>query len=322
VKRPRIIVTNRIHADVANLLAAEGDLIANPNPEPWPASQLLANASEADALMVFMPDRIDEAFLSCCPRLKVIAAALKGYDNFDVAACARRGIWFTIVPDLLTEPTAELALSFMLAVSRNLLAGDRYVRSGRFRGWRPTFYGRTLHGSTVGILGYGAVGKALALLLQPFHCRLLLFDVNHEAASLSHVLAESDYLLTLLPLTPSTLHFLNAERLRHVKYGCVVVNVGRGSLVDEQAIADALESGHLGGYAADTFEMEDWARTDRPSGVNASLLASSEKTLFTPHLGSAVAQARLEIERAAALSLIQALRGEVPAHAITSPVQD
>lgn len=294
------------------MLEQEGELIANPNPEPWPEAELRAHASQADALMVFMPDRIDDAFLAACPRLKVIAAALKGYDNFDVEACTQRGIWFTIVPDLLTQPTAELALALMLALARNVLAGDRHVRSRQFRGWRPALYGRSVYGAAVGIVGFGKVGKALAVLLQPFQVRLSTFDVDDEPPALERLLSESDFVVPLLPLNASTLHFFSADRVGTMRPGALLVNVSRGSVVDEQAVAAALASGHLGGYAADTFEMEDWARADRPEAIPPALLAASN-TVFTPHLGSAVSEVRLEVERCAAASIIQALRGELPA---------
>jgi phosphonate dehydrogenase len=315
VRRPRIAVSQRIFPETAALLAAEGEVIANLGPEPWPGAELRMHAAQADALMVFMPDWIDDAFLAGCPRLKIIAAALKGFDNFDVEACTRRGVWFTIVPDLLTEPTAELALALMLAVARNVMPGDRHVRSGVFRGWRPALYGATLFGATVGIIGFGAVGKALARLLEPFRVRILTFDVADTPDALEYLLRESQYVVPLLPLTPDTLHTLNRDRITTMRPGAFLINVGRGSLVDEQAVVQALDSGHLGGYAADTFEMEDWARPGRPNRVPASLL-NSDHAVFTPHLGSAVHGARLGIERLAATSICQALRGETPDHAV------
>jgi phosphonate dehydrogenase len=315
MRRSRIVVTQRIFPETAELLAAEGELTANPGPEPWPEAELRMQAAQADALMVFMPDRIDDAFLAGCPHLKIIGAALKGYDNFDVGACTRRGVWFTIVPDLLTEPTAELALALMLAVARNVIPGDRHVRSGVFRGWRPTLYGATLFGATVGVIGFGVVGKALARLLEPFRARILTFDVADTADALEHLLRESQYVVPLLPLTSDTLHMLSRDRIAIMAPGAFLINVGRGSVVDEEVVAQALASGHLGGYAADTFEMEDWARPGRPDQIPASLL-NSDRAVFTPHLGSAVRGARLEIERLAATSICQALRGETPDHAV------
>jgi phosphonate dehydrogenase len=315
MRRKQIVVTQRIFPETAALLAAEGEVIANPGPEPWPDAELRMHTAEADALMVFMPDWIDDAFLAGCPHLKIIAATLKGYDNFDVEACTRRGVWFTIVPDLLTEPTAELALALMLAVARNVIPGDQHVRSGAFRGWRPALYGTTLFGATVGIIGFGAVGRALAGLLEPFRTRIITFDIVDTPKALEHLLRESQYVVPLLPLTSDTLHMLNRDRIAIMRSGAFLINVGRGSVVDEDAVGHALASGHLAGYAADTFEMEDWARPGRPDRVPATLL-ESEHAVFTPHLGSAVRGARQEIERLAATSICQALRGETPGHAV------
>lgn len=318
--RPRVVVTQRIHPEVADLLGTAAEPILNHSVEPLPQAELLRRAQDSQALIVFMPDAIDDAFLAACPSLKIIAAALKGYDNFDVAACTRRGIWFTIVPDLLTAPTAELALALLLGLGRNVSAGDRLVRSGDFRGWRPILYGAGLSGSTVGLVGFGAVGQALARLLAPFGCRVLHFDPqSHAGVPLAELLAASDFVLPLVPLTPATRHWFGRDTLAQMKPGAYLVNVARGSVVDEEAVADALEFGRLAGYAADTFEMEDWARTDRPRAISPRLLADHERTLFTPHLGSAVARVRLAVERAAALEVLAVLRGERPPGAINAP---
>ena len=318
----RVVVTQCIHAEVQDLLSAHAEVVVNKRSTNWTRPDLLHLAHDADALMVFMPDSLDDEFLSACPHLRIIAAALKGFDNFDVAACTRRGIWFTIVPDLLTEPTAELALGLTLSLARNVLSGDRLIRSDTFEGWRPVLYGTGLAGSTVGLVGYGEVAQALARMLQGFSCRILYHDPASLAASIpfEHLLAASDFVLPLIPLTPDTFHLFNRKTLAQMKFGAFLINVSRGSVVDEEAVADALESGSLAGYAADTFEMEDWARSDRPPHISPRLLALPEKTLFTPHLGSAVARVRLEIERAAAANILQVLRGERPSSAINQPL--
>jgi phosphonate dehydrogenase len=305
----RVTITQSVFPETIALLSAHKVTIGPPT-------------SDAEALMVFMPDSLDEASLRSLHNLKIIAAALKGCDNFDVEACTRLGIWFTIVPDLLTEPTAELALVLMLGLARNVLAGDRLIRSREFQGWRPILYGTGLAGSTVGMVGFGAVGRALARMLEGFSCRVLYFDPSVEGSTpFDAVLAASDFLLPLLPLTPDTFHLVGRQALTRMKRGAYLINVSRGSVVDEEAIADALESGHLAGYAADTFEMEDWARRDRPREINPRLLRLPDRTLFTPHLGSAVAAARREIERTAANNILQALRGEQPSGAINNPVR-
>jgi phosphonate dehydrogenase len=318
---PRVVVTQRIHSEVKQLLATRAEVLVNEGLEPWPRGELLKAARDAEGLMVFMPDALDDEFLAACPRLKIIAAALKGADNFDVQACTRRGIWFTIVSDLLTEPTAELALTLLLGLARNVLPGDRHVRSGDFQGWRPTLYGTGLGASTVGIVGFGRVGRALARMLKGFDCRVLSCDirpagVQAEASSLEHLLSESDFVLPLVPLTSETFHLFQRDTLAKMKRGAFLVNVCRGSVVDEEAVADALESGHLSGYAADTFEMEDWARADHPRAISDRLLRFADRTLFTPHLGSAVASVRLAIEHAAASDILQALNGLRPAGAV------
>ena len=306
--RVKVAITQRVFPEVIELLSPHAEVTVGPP------------ARDADALMVFMPDSLDEAFLRECPNLKIVAGALKGCDNFDVDACARLGIWFTIVPDLLTEPTAELALALLLGLARNVLPGDRLIRSGEFQGWRPILYGTGLAGSTVGIIGFGAVGRALARMLHGFSCRVQYYDPAVDGSTaLDVLLASSDFVLPLLPLTAGTYHLLGRDTLAGMKRGAYLINVSRGSVVNEEAVANALESGHLAGYAADTFEMEDWALLNRPREMNPRLLRRSDRTLFTPHLGSAVASARFEIELAAANNILQALRGERPSGAINNP---
>jgi phosphonate dehydrogenase len=307
---PRVIITQRPFPETMDLLSPHAEVIIGPP------------ARDAEALMVFMPDSLDAAFLESCPNLKIVAAALKGYDNFDVDACTRLGIWFSIIPDLLTEPTAELALALMLALARNVSSGDRLIRSGEFQGWRPILYGTGLAGSTIGLIGYGAVGRALARMLEGFSCRVQYNDAAlNDSTPLETLLATSDFVLPLLPLTGETLHLLGRDALARMNPGAYLINVSRGSVVDEDSVAEALESGHLAGYAADTFEMEDWAREDRPREINPRLLRLTDRTLFTPHLGSAVVSARREVERAAACNILQALRGERPSGAINRPAQ-
>ncbi len=329
VSKPRVVVTHWVHPQVIALLESRCEVIANPERGTWARPHLLSLVGDAEAIMVFMPDSIDAAFLEHCPKLKVVGAALKGYDNFDVDACTERGIWFTIVPDLLTVPTAELTIGLMLALGRRMGEGDQLIRDGRFTGWRPQLYGTGLAGSTVGIIGMGAVGKALAQRLANFETRILYSDPvrlptalearwHAERVELMELLRESDYIIPMVPLTEASLHLIDAERLRAVKPDALLINACRGSVVDEQAVAEALLENRLGGYAADVFELEEWARPDRPREVPEALLAHS-RTLFTPHLGSAVDGVRREIALQAARNILQALAGERPNDAINAP---
>lgn len=316
----KILVTNWVHPEVLGVLEAMGEVEANPDRQPWSREDVLRRARDCDAMLGFMTDCVDEAFLAQCPRLRVIGCALKGADNYDIEACRRRGIALSIVPDLLTVPTAELTIGLMIMLGRNLLTGDSIVRAAPFKGWKPILYGKGLEGAAVGIVGMGAVGQAIAHRLRGFRCQLAYADDRPLAPAkedalailrrdLPHLLRESDYLVLALPLTPGSHHLMDAWALAQMKPGALLINPARGSLVDEAAVADALESGHLGGYAADVFETEDWALPDRPDDINARLKAHP-RTVLTPHLGSAVDSIRREIAMAAARDIQRFLAGQ------------
>lgn len=327
---PQVVVTNRAFPETLALLTQHTEVKVNSSAVPWSGEELLAHSRKATGVLVYMTDRIDQRFFAACPALRVVGAALKGYDNIDIDAATAAGVWVTIVPDLLTAPTAELAIGLMLALSRNIVVGDRSVREQDFHGWRPQFYGTGLSGSTVGIIGLGRVGQAIAERLVPFGCRLLAYDPNLRRpppAIASHLamtpfpalLANSDFVVLALPLTPATQHLINAETIDLMKHGARIINAARGSLVDEAAVATALADGKLAGYAADVYECEDWARSDRPRCIDPRLRAIGAPTVLTPHLGSAVINIRREIELAAATSIVEALDGRVPQNALNQP---
>jgi phosphonate dehydrogenase len=327
---PLILVTHRIFPETRAMLDTAGTVAAPPkNKYAIDLTELRRAAAQTTAIMAFMPDRVDDAFLAACPRLRIVAGALKGYDNFDAAAFTRHGVWLSIVPDLLTVPTAELTIGLMIGVARHLRSGDAHVRGGDFAGWRPTLYGRGLAGTTAGLIGLGAIGRAIAERLAPFGMRLLYTDPRdaverkeeeHGLArvTLDDLLTQADYVITAAPLTSDTLHLLNDATLTRMKPGSLLINPSRGSVVDEAAVLRALQSGHLGGYAADVFEMEDWQRQDRPRIVAKALL-EHPNTLFTPHLGSAVVEARLAIERRAAENILDCFESRRPRDAVAGP---
>jgi phosphonate dehydrogenase len=329
-RRYKVVVTNWVHDDVLDFLAARFSVDANRRREPWPEWELRQRAGDAEALMAFMPDRVDNRFLAACPDLRIVAGALKGYDNFDVEACTERGVWLTIVPDLLTEPTAELAVGLTIALARNVMAGDRYVRDGQFEGWRPLFYGTGLAGATVGIVGMGAVGRAIAERLRGFKTETVYYDrqplpaaaekeLGVRAVSFNEALARSDFVILALPLVQETTQIIGRDALKRMKPGSYLVNPARGSLVHEEAVADALETGRLAGYAADVFEMEDWARTGRPDIVSFRLQQYRDRTVLTPHLGSPVDGVRRDIAMEAAMSIVDCFEGRRPRGAVNAP---
>ncbi len=328
--KPKVVLTHCVHPEVIELLADHCEVVPNATYETLARDEILRRTQDAEAIMVFMPDSVDEAFLRVCPHLRVISCALKGYDNYDVDACTRHGVWITNVPDLLTIPTAELTIGLLIGLTRKVLAGDRFVRGGLFNGWRPALYGAGLTGKTLGIIGMGAVGQAIVQRLAGYEMRMLYTDPvalpkekethwNLGRVELAELLAASNFVVPMVPYRDATLHLIDAGALAQMKPGAFLVNACRGSVVDEEAVVEALASGRLAGYAADVFEMEEWARPDRPHAIPQALLEDRERPLFTPHIGSAVDTVRLEIELEAARNILQALRSETPKGAINRP---
>jgi phosphonate dehydrogenase len=321
------VVTHWVHPEVGDYLAGFCDAVMPARDEGvWPKPRL---AADADGLMACMADSIDEAFLAGCRRLRVVSATLKGYDNFDAEACTRRGVWLTIVPDTLIAPTGELAIGLVIGLMRRITEGHDHVRGGGFAGWRPQLYGSTLQGATVGVLGMGQLGQAVARRLAGFGSQVAYHDARRLDAQTERALAvsyhglaqlaeASDVIVVALPLTSQTRHLIDVPLLQRLRPGAFLVNVGRGSVVDEQAVASALEAGRLGGYAADVFAMEDWALPGHPASIPDRLLRHP-RTLFTPHLGSAVDDVRRNMSLESAHQIRQVLQGRRPDHAVNAP---
>ena len=326
----KIVVPNWIEDETLARLSAHGDVVTSEGRDPLADDELRAACADASALMAFMTECVDRPFLDACPKLKIIAGALKGFDNLDQRACTDARVLLTYVPNLLTEPTAELAIGLSIALARNMRAGDAHLRSGTFAGWRPNFYGGSLQGATVGIIGGGAVGRETMRLLSGFRGRRIYFDENRldpttekaldaQYAPLDDLTRLSDFIILALPLTDQTKHIVNVSFLAAMKQGTYLVNPARGSLVDEAAVVEALNTGRLAGYAADTFEMEDWHRPDRPRQVHPALLAC-DQTVLTPHIGSAVSEVRRQIAAEAADEINAFLSGKRPRHAVNPEV--
>jgi phosphonate dehydrogenase len=324
-----IVVSHRVFPETLAALAEIGNVYA-PNPrQQFAKLQLCKLAKDADAFLAFMPDMIDDAWLLRAPKLRVIAAALKGYDNFDLTACTRRGVWVSNVPDLLTAPTSELTIGLMISLARKIRAGDSRIRKCGYSRWQPDLYGRGICGSTVGLIGMGMIGTAIADRLQGFGATLLYFDkkllqkdlekrLKLTRCALPELLARCDFLIVALPLTASTYHLLNDDALAACKQGALLINPARGSVVNEAAVIRALESGRLGGYAADVFECEDLSIPGHPKSIPSRLL-EHPATLFTPHLGSAVEPVRRAIELRAVANIADWACGRPPRDAVNHP---
>jgi phosphonate dehydrogenase len=313
-------------------LMASCDVMVGREDRGLSTEELIRMARGADALVCFVSDLIDEMALAGCPRLQVVASFDKGHDNIDVDACTTRGIWVTVVPDLLTEPTADMAMGLMLALCRKIVVGDAFVRFGQFPGWHPTrFMGQTLHGKVLGIVGMGAIGRAVARRARGFDMPVLYSDpaslppdvergLGASPRSLTELLGEADIVLLAVPLTRETFHLLDGGRLALMKPAALLINICRGSVVDEEAVALALANDRLAGYAADVFALEDQQEILHPSFIPEGILKMGERTVLTPHLGTATLEVRQALSLAAAENVLSALRGERPPGAVNHVV--
>jgi phosphonate dehydrogenase len=283
------------------------------------AETIAREARDADALCFFVPDYVDAALIERLPRLRILAGFGKGYDNVDVAAATARAIWVTNVPDALTDGTADLAWALLLGLARRVAEGDAFVRSGRFTGWSATApLGTAVSGKVLGVVGFGAVGRAIAKRAEGFAMRVLPCDLD-SGSSLDDVLRSSDFIVLAVPLSEATYHLIDARRLSLLRPTAMLINVARGSTVDEGAILAALERRTLAGYAADVFELEDRQVPDRPITIASRLLALRNCTLFTPHAGTATRDDRIRLAVVQAQSVLDVLEGRRPQTAVNDP---
>ncbi len=254
-----------------------------------------------DAAVCYLVDLIDEQFLAT-PGLRALATVSVGLDHVDLVAAERFGIPIAYTPDVLTEATADLTFALMLGAARRMGEAERYLRAGRWTEWSfDLLLGTDVHGKTLGIVGPGRIGRAVARRAEGFGMRVLFAGRDRE--ELDRVLAESDFVAVTVPLSDATRHLIGAPELARMKPGSILVNASRGAVVDEQALAGALRSKHLAAAGLDVFENEPQ--------VHPSLLAC-ETALLVPHIGSATSETREGMARLACRGLAQILRGERP----------
>ena len=260
-----------------------------------------SDPSGCDGVVCYLIDRIDEAFLAT-PGLRGIATVSVGLDHIDLAAAERHRIPIAYTPDVLTEATADLTFALLLGAARRLGESERYLRAGRWQSWSfDLLLGTDVHGKTLGIIGPGRIGRAVARRADGFGMRVLF--AGRDRSELERVLAESDFVVVTVPLSESTRHLIGAAELARMKQGAFLVNTSRGPVVDEAALAESLASGHLGGAGLDVFENEPH--------VHPALLAC-ENALMVPHIASATRETRDGMARLACRGLAQILRGERP----------
>lgn len=298
MSRPVVRVTRRLPGAVEAALAARFDTRLNPDDEPLTQEELHASLREADALLCTVTDRIDAAVIGSGPiRCRLLANFGVGFNHIDVASARGAGMAVTNTPGVLTEATADLTIALMLAVARRIGEGERLVRAGRWAGWNPTqLLGEMVSGRTLGIIGFGRIGQAVARRAsRGFGMRVLFTTptpppaeaaaaLGAEARSLEDVLAESDFVSLHCPATAATRHLMNESRLRLMRPGAFLINTARGDVVDEVALVNALRERVIAGAALDVYEGEPAVPRD---------LISMENVVLLPHLGSATEATRV-----------------------------
>jgi lactate dehydrogenase-like 2-hydroxyacid dehydrogenase len=313
--RPRVFVARRIPADGLDPILGDADANVWPDDLPPPRDELLRAVAGCDGVLTLLTDRVDDEFLDAAgPQLKVVSNYAVGFDNVDVPACTRRGIPVGNTPGVLTETTADLAFALLMAAARRLPEGDRYVRDGKWKTWGPMLLlGPDVHGSTLGIVGFGRIGQALARRAAGFGMPIIYHDVQRADPAveaefgatflpLEKLLAQADFVSLHVNLTPETRGLMNAEKLGWMKRTAVLVNTSRGPVVDARALHEALRDGVIFAAALDVTDPEPIPPDDP--------LLSLENCLVVPHIASASRATRGKMAEMAAANLLAGIRGE------------
>jgi glyoxylate reductase len=309
----RVVCTAALPVDLEALI---GEPVRLVDPADLPQA-----ISGAEALICLLTHRIDAALLDRAPRLRVVANYAVGYDNVDVPAATARGVAVANTPDVLSEATADLAFALLLAAARRLGEGERLVRAGRWTGWEPgQLLGTDVWGRTLGIIGLGRIGQAMARRGRGFAMPIIYSQRNpaspEVAAGAEHVplhdlLTRADVISVHCPLTPATRHLIDAAALARMRPTAILVNTARGPIVDEAALAAALAAGQIAGAGIDVFEREP--------EIHPGLLAS-ERAVLAPHLGSATTTARRRMAELCARAVRSVLAGQRPDNLVNPSV--
>ncbi|HZI12527.1 MAG TPA: D-glycerate dehydrogenase [Myxococcus sp.] len=317
--RPRVFVTRELPGEALGRLGTQVDLRVWDGELPPSQDTLLAEAAHADGLVTLLTDRVDASLLAGAPSLRAVSNVAVGYDNIDVAACTARRIPVGNTPGVLTETTADFAFALLMGLARRVAEADAFVRAGKWRTWSPTLLlGTDVYGATLGIVGLGAIGAAVARRARGFGMRVLYVsreprpaleaELGLRRVDKATLLAESDVVSLHVPLSPATRHWLGRAELAAMKPGALLVNTARGGVVDQEALIEALRAGRLGGAALDVMEPE-------PLPADSPLM-TLPNVLLAPHIASASHATRGRMASMAVDNLLAALEGRRPPHCV------
>ncbi len=311
----KVLITSRIPEQIVSLIQREHEIEINDLERPMDRSDLLKLLRDKEGLLCTISDRIDEELLANAPLLKMIANYGVGFDHIDVAGASRRGIPVSNTPGVLTDATADLTFALILAVARRVVEGDQRTRKGQFRFWAPLlFLGRQVTGKTLGIIGFGQIGQAVAKRAIGFDMRVLYHSrrrmdspieqkFSAEYSDLDLLLKESDFVSLHVPLTEKTRHMIGLRELNLMKQSAYLINASRGPVVNESELLQALRENKIAGAGLDVYENEP----DLTPG-----LTDLENVVLLPHVGSATVETRTRMAEMAAENLLVGLKGHTP----------
>ncbi|MGV3656003.1 MAG: 2-hydroxyacid dehydrogenase [Noviherbaspirillum sp.] len=314
--KPSILIARAVFPEVAARLATHFDVESNQEDRIFPPEELAQRLAGKDGVFTSLSERITPGLLAACPRLKAVCNMAVGYNNIDVAAASAAGVMVTNTPDVLNETTADFGWALLMAAARRVTESEHWLRAGKWEKWQyDGFAGADVHGSTLGILGMGRIGQAIARRSAGFDMRVIYHNRSRLAPELEaranhaqfvekeELLRSADHVLLVLPYSAQTHHTIGAAELAMMKRGATLVNVARGGIVDDAALIEALRAGRIGAAGLDVFENEP--------ALDPGFLELSNVVL-TPHIASASRATRLAMANLAADNLIAALEGGVP----------
>jgi gluconate 2-dehydrogenase len=321
-KIPRILITQEVFDEVIDYLREQLEVETNQQPRPLPPPQLRERLKEKEGVLSMLTDRIDRPLLDACPRLKAVCNVAVGYNNIDVAACSVRNIKVTNTPGVLDETTADFVWTLLLAAARRLTEAEAYLRNGEWQGWQlKQLLGVDVHHATLGIIGMGRIGQAIARRALGFEMKVLYHNrrplsgsaeasLRAEFRSLDDLLAQSDFVVVQVPYSAETHHLIGARELHLMKPTAILINAARGGVIDDAALIETLRAGTIGGAGLDVYEGE-------PRFNPAFLVLKN--VVLAPHIGSSTRATRLAMAMTAARNLVAALNGQRPPNWVNPP---
>lgn len=322
--KPKVYITRDLPERGLKKIKEHFDAEVWPEYAPPPKKVIVDKVATVDALVSLLSDKIDPEVFNAAPKLKIVSQLAVGFDNIDIAEATRRGIYVTNTPEVLTDTTADFAWALLMAIARRVAEADKYVRTGKWKvSWHPAMLsGRDIYGATIGIIGAGRIGYAVAKRAKGFDMRVLFYDViprpemekdfRAKKVDLDTLLKESDFVSVHVPLMKETHHLVNAQKLSLMKKTAYLINNSRGPVVDEKALYEALRKGQIAGAGLDVFEQE-------PTPVDNPLL-KLDNVVVAPHISSASLETRAKMSEMVAENLVAFFEGKRPPNLVNLDV--